>query len=111
MERYCADRSAEYELRAARDGGTVAAKQCFLYGTPQLAAAWAGRTQAFFPEAPGGVMAIYPRHGWSFIRIPGMTFEPTLYFGVVGGIWSESDSMTKSNSTLQYLATSRFKRF
>ncbi|XP_064195683.1 chromatin-remodeling ATPase INO80 isoform X1 [Anguilla rostrata] len=70
MERYCADRSAEYEWRAARDGGSVAAKQCFLYGTPQLAAAWAARSQAFFPEAPGGVMAIYPRHGWSFIRIP-----------------------------------------
>ncbi|KAJ8356281.1 hypothetical protein SKAU_G00190750 [Synaphobranchus kaupii] len=70
MERYCADRSAAYEWRAARDGGSVAAKQCFLYGTPQLAAAWAGRTQAFFPEAPGGVMSLYPRHGWSFIRIP-----------------------------------------
>ncbi|KAI1897287.1 hypothetical protein AGOR_G00081770 [Albula goreensis] len=70
MERYCADRSAEYEWRATRDGGCMAAKQCFLYGTPQLAAAWAGRSQAFFPESPGGVMAIYPRHGWSFIRIP-----------------------------------------
>ncbi|KAJ8378133.1 hypothetical protein AAFF_G00247710 [Aldrovandia affinis] len=72
MERYCADRSAEYEWRVARDGGGVAAKQCFLYGTPQLATTWAARSRAFFPESPGGVMAgaIYPRHGWSFIRIP-----------------------------------------
>ncbi|KAJ8269900.1 hypothetical protein GJAV_G00108040 [Gymnothorax javanicus] len=70
MERYCADRSAEYEWRTMRDGGGVAAKQSFLYGTPQLAAAWACRTQAFYPESPGGVMPLNPRHGWSFIRIP-----------------------------------------
>ncbi|XP_036405694.1 chromatin-remodeling ATPase INO80 [Megalops cyprinoides] len=70
MERYCDDRSAEYEWRVMRDGGSIAAKQCFLYGTPELATVWATHTQAFFPECPGGIMALYPRHGWSFIRIP-----------------------------------------
>ncbi|XP_066550121.1 chromatin-remodeling ATPase INO80 isoform X2 [Amia ocellicauda] len=70
MERYCNDRSAEYEWRVARDGGSLTAKQCFVYGAPELAASWMGRQQAFFPCTPGGVMALYPRHGWSFIRIP-----------------------------------------
>lgn len=71
MERYCADRSAEYEWRLIRDGGSLIAKQCFLYGSPELARAWAQRSQAFLPQSPGGVMALQQRHGWSFIRIPG----------------------------------------
>ncbi|XP_051501093.1 chromatin-remodeling ATPase INO80-like isoform X3 [Myxocyprinus asiaticus] len=70
MERYCVDRSAEYECRLIRDGGSLIAKQCFLYGSPELACAWAQRSQAFHPQSPGGVMALQPRHGWSFIRIP-----------------------------------------
>ncbi|KAK7150298.1 hypothetical protein R3I93_011523 [Phoxinus phoxinus] len=70
MERYCPDRSAEYEWRLIRDGGSLIAKQCFLYGSPELARAWAQRSQAFLPQSPGGVMALQQRHGWSFIRIP-----------------------------------------
>ncbi|XP_051511798.1 chromatin-remodeling ATPase INO80-like [Myxocyprinus asiaticus] len=70
MERYCVDRSAEYEWRLIRDGWSLIAKQCFLYGSPELACAWAQRSQAFLPQSPGGVMALQPRHGWSFIRIP-----------------------------------------
>uniref|UniRef100_A0A672Q5T3 Chromatin-remodeling ATPase INO80 n=1 Tax=Sinocyclocheilus grahami TaxID=75366 RepID=A0A672Q5T3_SINGR len=70
MERYCADRSAEYEWRLIRDGGSLIAKQCFLYGSPELACAWAQRSRAFLPQSPGGVMALQQRHGWSFIRIP-----------------------------------------
>uniref|UniRef100_A0A8B9GWT6 Chromatin-remodeling ATPase INO80 n=1 Tax=Astyanax mexicanus TaxID=7994 RepID=A0A8B9GWT6_ASTMX len=71
-ERYCPDRSAEYEWRQVRDGGSLAAKQCFLYGSPELAYAWAARSHSFHPHSPGGMMALQPRHGWSFIRIPGM---------------------------------------
>uniref|UniRef100_A0A8C1DI57 Chromatin-remodeling ATPase INO80 n=1 Tax=Cyprinus carpio carpio TaxID=630221 RepID=A0A8C1DI57_CYPCA len=70
MERYCADRSAEYEWRLIRDGGSLIAKQCFLYGSPELACAWAQCSQAFLPQSPGGIMALQQRHGWSFIRIP-----------------------------------------
>ncbi|TRY56987.1 hypothetical protein DNTS_023907, partial [Danionella cerebrum] len=70
MERYCVDRSAEYEWRQIRDGGSLIAKQCFLYGAPELASAWAQRSQRFRPLNPGGVMALQQRHGWSFIRIP-----------------------------------------
>ncbi|KAL0963095.1 hypothetical protein UPYG_G00349630 [Umbra pygmaea] len=70
MERYCDDRSAEYEWRVTRAGGSVAAKQCFLYGFPDLASDWLSRANAFYPRCPGGVMALYPRHGWSYIRIP-----------------------------------------
>ncbi|XP_051952477.1 chromatin-remodeling ATPase INO80 isoform X2 [Xyrauchen texanus] len=70
MERYCVDRSAEYECRLIRDGGSLIAKQCFLYGSPELACGWAQRSQAFHPQSPGGVMSLQPRHGWSFIRIP-----------------------------------------
>lgn len=73
MDQYCNDRSADYEWRVTRDGGGLTVKQCFLYGAPELASNWVGHRPSFFPERPGGVMALYPRHGWSFIRIPGMT--------------------------------------
>lgn len=71
MERYCDDRSAEYEWRVTRGGGGTIYKQCFLYGSPELASDWSRRANAFHPQSPGGVMALYPRNGWSFIRIPG----------------------------------------
>lgn len=70
MERYCDDRSAEYEWRVTRIGGGMIFKQCFLYGSPELATDWHKRANAFHPQSPGGVMALYPRHGWSFIKIP-----------------------------------------
>ncbi|XP_066533049.1 chromatin-remodeling ATPase INO80 [Hoplias malabaricus] len=70
IERYCPDRSAEYEWRQVRDGGSLAAKQCFLYGSPELAYDWASRSHSFHAHSPGGLMALQPRHGWSFIRIP-----------------------------------------
>lgn len=71
MERYCADRSAEYEWRVTRSGGGPIFKQCFLHGSPELAPDSCTRAATFHPQCPGGVMALYPRHGWSFIRIPG----------------------------------------
>ncbi|MGH0172112.1 UNVERIFIED_CONTAM: hypothetical protein FKN15_062644 [Acipenser sinensis] len=70
MDQYCNDRSADYDWRMTRDGGGLTVKQCFLYGAPELASNWVGHRPSFFPESPGGVMALYPRHGWSFIRIP-----------------------------------------
>ncbi|KAM9703567.1 chromatin-remodeling ATPase INO80 isoform 3-T6 [Menidia menidia] len=70
MERYCDDRSAEYEWRETRGGGGKIFRQCFLYGSPELASEWFARANTFHPGSPGGVMALYPRHGWSFIRIP-----------------------------------------
>uniref|UniRef100_A0AAQ5XZS2 Chromatin-remodeling ATPase INO80 n=1 Tax=Amphiprion ocellaris TaxID=80972 RepID=A0AAQ5XZS2_AMPOC len=77
MERYCADRSAEYEWRVTRGGGGAIFKQCFLYGSPELASDWSARANSFYPQSPGGVMALYPRHGWSFIRIPGKDCSTT----------------------------------
>lgn len=74
MERYCADRSAEYEWRVTRGGGGAVFKECFLYGSPELASDWCRRANSFHPRCPGGAMALYPRHGWSFIRIPGKDF-------------------------------------
>uniref|UniRef100_A0A8C7MCX7 Chromatin-remodeling ATPase INO80 n=1 Tax=Oncorhynchus kisutch TaxID=8019 RepID=A0A8C7MCX7_ONCKI len=70
MERYCDDRSAEYEWQETRSGGGMAAKHCFLYGSLDLASDWMSRANTFYPRCPGGVMALYPRHGWSYIRIP-----------------------------------------
>uniref|UniRef100_A0A7N6AHX5 Chromatin-remodeling ATPase INO80 n=1 Tax=Anabas testudineus TaxID=64144 RepID=A0A7N6AHX5_ANATE len=70
MERYCDDRSAEYEWHVIRSGGSIIFKQCFLYGSPELASDWCVRANSFHPQCPGGVMALYSRHGWSFIRIP-----------------------------------------
>ncbi|KAM9779061.1 chromatin-remodeling ATPase INO80 isoform 2-T2 [Syngnathus typhle] len=70
MERYCADRSAEHEWRVTRGGGGAVFKECFLYGTPDLASDWRRRAGSFFPQQSGGVMAVFPQHGWSYIRIP-----------------------------------------
>lgn len=74
LERYCPDRSAEYEWRVTRAGGGPVFKQCFLYGAPELSPERCPRSASFHPQPPAGVMALYPRHGWSFIRIPGKEF-------------------------------------
>ncbi|NWX42304.1 INO80 ATPase, partial [Steatornis caripensis] len=70
LEFYCNDRSAEYERRALKEGGSLEAKQCILNGAPELAAAWLKQCSQFFPEYPGGLSGIRPQNGWSFIRIP-----------------------------------------
>ncbi|XP_053801201.1 chromatin-remodeling ATPase INO80 isoform X2 [Vidua chalybeata] len=70
LEFYCNDRSAEYERRALREGGSLEAKQCVLHGSPELAADWLKQCSQFFPEHPGGLLGIRPQYGWSFIRIP-----------------------------------------
>lgn len=71
LEFYCNDRSAEYERRALREGGSLEAKQCLVSGAPELAADWQKQSSQFFPEYPGGLLGIRPQNGWSFIRIPG----------------------------------------
>ncbi|KAJ7403149.1 hypothetical protein BTVI_79471 [Pitangus sulphuratus] len=70
LEFYCNDRSAEYERRALREGGSPEAKQCVLHGSPELAADWLKQCSQFFPGHPGGLLGIRPQNGWSFIRIP-----------------------------------------
>ncbi|NXL60183.1 INO80 ATPase, partial [Chordeiles acutipennis] len=70
LEFYCNDRSAEYERRALKEGGSLEAKQCVLNGAPELAADWLKQSSQFFPEHPGGLLGIRPQNGWSFIRIP-----------------------------------------
>ncbi|NXC75251.1 INO80 ATPase, partial [Anhinga anhinga] len=70
LEFYCNDRSAEYERRALKEGGSLEAKQCVLNGAPELAADWLKQSSQFFPEYPGGLLGIRPQNGWSFIRIP-----------------------------------------
>ncbi|NWR75022.1 INO80 ATPase, partial [Centropus unirufus] len=70
LEFYCNDRSAEYECRALKEGGSLEAKQCVLHGAPELAAEWLKQCSQFFPEHPGGLLGIRPQNGWSFIRIP-----------------------------------------
>ncbi|MEQ2199555.1 hypothetical protein XENOCAPTIV_002513 [Xenoophorus captivus] len=84
-KRYCADRSAEYEWRVMRSGGGTVYKQCFLYGSPELTSDWCMRANAIHPQVPGGVMALQPRHGWSFIRIPGKhwSIRNTVYIAAV----------------------------
>lgn len=81
LERYCPDRSAEYEWRVTRAGGGAVFKQCFLYGAPELSPERCPRSASFHPQPPAGVMALYPRHGWSFIRIPG---EDLFFFFCLG---------------------------
>ncbi|XP_069493608.1 chromatin-remodeling ATPase INO80 [Ambystoma mexicanum] len=70
LDSYCNDRSAEYERKAMRNGGSLPAKQCVMYGSPELAAEWLNRRFRFFPECPGGLLAVRPQNGWSFIKIP-----------------------------------------
>ncbi|KAH0514568.1 DNA helicase INO80 [Microtus ochrogaster] len=71
LDSYCNDRSAEYERRVLKEGGSLAAKQCLLNGAPELATDWLNRRSQFFPEPAGGLWSIRPQNGWSFIRIPG----------------------------------------
>nr|XP_015092625.1 chromatin-remodeling ATPase INO80 isoform X2 [Vicugna pacos] len=71
LDSYCNDRSAEYERRVLKEGGSLAAKQCLLNGAPELAVDWLNRRSQFFPEPAGGLWSIRPQNGWSFIRIPG----------------------------------------
>nr|XP_020864893.1 DNA helicase INO80 isoform X2 [Phascolarctos cinereus] len=71
LDSYCNDRSAEYERRVLKEGGSLAAKQCLLNGAPELALDWLNRPSQFFPQPPGGLWSIRPQNGWSFIRIPG----------------------------------------
>lgn len=89
MQHYCDDRSAEYEWQVVRSGGGAIFKQCFLYGCPDLASDWCVRASSFLPQCPGGVMALYSRHGWSFIRIPGK--------GCVFHIWDKKIKVAKLN--------------
>ncbi|NWS69886.1 INO80 ATPase, partial [Crotophaga sulcirostris] len=70
LEFYCNDRSAEYERRALKEGGSLEAKQCVLHGAPELAAEWLKQASQFFPQYPGGLLGIRPPNGWSYIRIP-----------------------------------------
>ena len=55
LDSYCNDRSAEYERRVLKEGGSLAAKQCLLNGAPELAADWLNRRSQFFPEPAGGL--------------------------------------------------------
>ncbi|KFO87637.1 DNA helicase INO80 [Buceros rhinoceros silvestris] len=70
LEFYCNDRSAEYDRKTLKEGGSLEAKQCVLHGAPELAADWLKQCSQFFPECPGGLLGIRPQNGWSFIRIP-----------------------------------------
>lgn len=76
LDSYCNDRSAEYERRVLKEGGSLAAKQCLLNGAPELATDWLNRRSQFFPEPAGGLWSIRPQNGWSFIRIPGKFSAP-----------------------------------
>ncbi|KAG7282080.1 hypothetical protein CRUP_023596 [Coryphaenoides rupestris] len=72
LERYCPDGSAQYEWRVARGGGGMAPRQCFLYGSPELASHWATRATSFLPPRPGGAMAeymVYRKH--TYMRLDG----------------------------------------
>uniref|UniRef100_A0A8C8SWV8 Chromatin-remodeling ATPase INO80 n=1 Tax=Pelusios castaneus TaxID=367368 RepID=A0A8C8SWV8_9SAUR len=70
LDFYCNDKSAEYEHRALKEGGSHEAKQCILNGAPELAADCLKQCSQFFPEYPGGLLGVRPQNGWSFIRIP-----------------------------------------
>ncbi|MEE6491938.1 hypothetical protein FKM82_016432 [Ascaphus truei] len=70
LDTYCNDRSAESERRALRLGGSCEARQCVMFGAPELSADWPKRHFQFFPAGAGGLVATRPHHGWSFVRIP-----------------------------------------
>lgn len=86
LDSYCSDRSAEYERRVLKEGGSLVAKQCLLNGAPELAADWVNRRSQFFPEPAGGLWSIRPQNGWSFIRIPGK-FSVLLECAPCSGEW------------------------
>lgn len=113
LDSYCNDRSAEYERRVLKEGGSLAAKQCLLNGAPELAADWLNQRSQFFPEPAGGLWSIRPQNGWSFIRIPGESSVLLKYvnsFGkdktremlhvVVSDIWNSKFWVSVSSSAL-----------
>ncbi|KAG8449686.1 hypothetical protein GDO86_016362 [Hymenochirus boettgeri] len=67
---YCNDRSAEYERRVFRAGGSPDVRQCLMFGAPELSVDWLKRHIQFFPANPGGLLSVRPQHGWSYVRIP-----------------------------------------
>lgn len=122
LDSYCNDRSAEYERRVLKEGGSLAAKQCLLNGAPELAADWLNQRSQFFPEPAGGLWSIRPQNGWSFIRIPGESSVCLKYvnsFGkdktremlhvVVSDIWNSKFWVSVSSSALSNLLVSIFK--
>jgi len=55
--------------------GTFNARQCLLYGRPGVGDYRQQSRQQFFPDVPGGLSALNPVHGSSFITIPGALFK------------------------------------
>ncbi|XP_063295908.1 chromatin-remodeling ATPase INO80 [Pelobates fuscus] len=70
IDTYCNDRSAEYERQALKKGGCQVPWQCVMFGAPELFSDWSKRHLQFFPGNPGGLVAVRPHQGWSFVRIP-----------------------------------------
>ncbi|XP_053330483.1 chromatin-remodeling ATPase INO80 [Spea bombifrons] len=70
IDTYCNDRSAECERQAFRDGRCLISWHCAMFGSPEHSANWTERHLQFFPSSPGGLVAIRPQHGWSYVRIP-----------------------------------------
>lgn len=71
VDTYCNDRSAEYERQMLRNGGNPEISKLLVFGPPEHYAEWLVRDSQLFPENPCGLLAIWPCHGWSFIKIPG----------------------------------------
>lgn len=70
-EVYCSDRSAAFQHRAEMACGTLDARQCLLYGRPGGIDYLQQSRRLFFPDAPAGLSALNPPHGYSCISIPG----------------------------------------
>ncbi|KAL3872724.1 hypothetical protein ACJMK2_035930 [Sinanodonta woodiana] len=68
---YCVDRCAQWLKMKEELFGSLDARNSLTHGTPEIYAEvrWHNRWR-FFPEQPGGLMGIQPKHGWSGIYVP-----------------------------------------
>jgi DNA helicase INO80 len=67
---YCSDYSAAWQHRSKQLCGTREARSCLLYGNATIEASVRNNKHLFFPIKPGGLAAINPTHGFSFVCIP-----------------------------------------
>jgi len=70
-EVYCSDRSAAFQHRDASVCGSLDAQRCLLYGRPGATDYLRLSQQLFYPDAPAGLSALTPPHGYFHISIPG----------------------------------------
>ena len=71
FETYTSDRMAAYRCVSDRLCGSVRAQRSLLYGTCDIQERVVTARSRFCTSAPGGLLAIQPKYGYSGVFVPG----------------------------------------